>query len=116
MEPKDDIEYQLSQLLDGDLPAEQAKALLRRMESDPALADQFRRYRALEAGLGELAEQMPAVDWEFQRESIRAALERESLLKPALPAWPGRVIRWSTRVAAMAAVVAVAGLIAWHSS
>jgi anti-sigma factor RsiW len=109
MKPED-IEYQLSQLLDGELPAEQAQALRRRLAEDPALAEEYRRYQALEKGLGGMGRQTPSVDWELQRDSIRAVLEREALLKPLSAPWRSVVFRWSAAVSAAAACV-VAGLL-----
>jgi anti-sigma factor RsiW len=103
----EDIEFQLSQLLDGELPEEQAAALRRRIAADPALAEQFRRYQALEEGLGRLGSEMPAVDWDLQRESIRSVLEREALLKPMSTPWRGVLFRWSAAAAAAAACVIV---------
>ncbi len=105
MKPHDDIEFQLSQLLDGQLSVREAQALRRRMEQEPALAEQFRQYQALQGELGALGPAELPVDLAFQRESIQAALERESLMAPERPAWSARLARWSALGAAAAAAV-----------
>lgn len=113
MKRKDD-QYLLSELLDGELPQEQADALRRRLAADETLAAEGRRYEALDGVLGEIGREMPEVDWELQRETIRAALVREALLRPLRRAWPGRLIRWTAGVsAAAAALVALALAVQW---
>ncbi len=103
----DDIEFELSQLLDGELPAEQADALRQRLADDPALAEEYRLYKALDGTLSPAAEALEEVDWDFQRESIRGMLEREALLTAAGPSWHGRLMRWAATVTAAAAAIAV---------
>ncbi len=111
MRPKDD-EFDLTELTDGDLPADQAETLRRRLEADPEMADELRRYESLDEVLGEIADEpTPEVDWDLQRQTIRAAMEREALLRPMRPVWPGRLFRLGVGVSAAAAVVmAVIGL------
>ena len=112
-----DIEYELSQLLDGDLPEERAEVLRRRLADEPALAEANSLYQSLDSALTGLAEEIPSVDWQLQRESIRAILERESLLKPPASMWRGRLFRWSAAVtAAAAAVVALILGVQWFIS
>jgi anti-sigma factor RsiW len=105
MKPEN-MEFQLSQLLDGQLDDQQAQALRRQMAQDPALARQFRQLQALEAKLAELAGLTPSVDWELQRESIHSKLERHTLLAPGQNALLVRLLRWSAATAAAAAVLA----------
>ncbi|NQU76006.1 MAG: hypothetical protein HQ546_06830 [Planctomycetes bacterium] len=104
MKPED-VEYQLSRLLDGELPQDQAEAFRQRLSQDPALAEQHRLYQALDQSLSDLAKDMPAVNWDLQRQGIRAVLERKMLLRPMVPSWRGRLLRWSTAAAAAAAVL-----------
>ena len=102
---RDDVEYRLSELIDGELPDDQADALRRELGRDADLAAEHRRYESLETALGELGREMPEVDWDLQRETIRGALEREALLGPARRAWPARLIRWSAAAAAIVLAV-----------
>jgi anti-sigma factor RsiW len=111
MNSNEDMEYKLSQLLDGQLGPDESNALLKRIDEDPALREQFRLYQSLEEGLSRQGAQMPAVDWELQREAIHSVLEREALLKMSRFAWPVRAIRWSAAVAAVAAIITLAGLL-----
>lgn len=107
----EDIEFELSQLLDGELSAERARELRQRMAGDPALAEQFRLYQSLQAGIEAQADDLPAVDWNVQRESIRAALERDALLEMPVRIWPGRLMRWAAAGAAAAAMIVAAAML-----
>lgn len=114
---QDDIEYRLSQLLDGDLPDAEKLDLQTRLDNDADLAEQQRLYQSLDDALAEWGEQVPPVDWNLQRETIGAALEREALLRPTATAWPGRVFRWGAVVSAAAAAVIVLTLgVQWLTS
>ncbi|MFW6155619.1 MAG: hypothetical protein ACOC95_10430 [Planctomycetota bacterium] len=108
------LEARLCELIDRTLPAEQAEALKARLAVDSSLADEHRRYQALDAILAEMAaEQDGEVDWELQRQTIQASLEREALLAPPEAMWPRRLKRWAAGVAAVAAIVALAMLARW---
>jgi len=107
---RDDIEFKLSEMLDGELPADQAEALRRELDANPDLAAEHRRYESLDAVLGEMGRRTVEVDWDLQRESIRATLEREALLQPQRRTWPARLIRLSAAAAAAAAVIVLAVL------
>jgi len=108
------LEAKLCELIDGTLPGEQAEALKQRLAIDPTLAAEHRRYKALDAILRELAaEHVGEVDWDLQRQTIQASLEREALLAPPPAMWPRRLRRWGAGVAAVAALVAVALTAYW---
>lgn len=111
MNSNEDLEFKLSQLLDGQLGPGESAALLKRIETDPNLAEQFRMYQALEEGLSRQAGEMPEVDWELQRETIHSMMEREALLKAPRFVWPVRAMRWTAAVAAVAAVIAIVALL-----
>jgi anti-sigma factor RsiW len=108
----DDLEFELSQLLDGDLPHDRAEAVLKRLGDDPGAAEQFRQYQAVEQALSGLSERLPDIDWDLQRDDINAELEREALLGRGASRWVGRVVRWSSMAAAAAAVL-VAAVLLW---
>ena len=104
MKPKD-IEQNVCELVDGLLPVEQAEEVRQRLAADPRLAEEHRLYQSLTSVLDEMAaEPMPLVDWELQRQTIQAAMERDALLTPSVSPWPRRLIRWSAAVTAAAAV------------
>lgn len=94
----------LSRLLSGELPPDEAAALRARIAADPALAAQWRRMMALPAALAALP--MPAPP---------PALDRAVLAAPAPPAAVGRPEpawrRWGAAVAALAAGLLVASLL-----
>ena len=103
---REDIDYQLNRLLEGELDAGEAQRLMQRIEREPALAQRYRQYRRLRDELEGLAADGPAVDWASQRESIHAKLERQALLKPSSRPAILRLVRWSATTAAAAAVIA----------
>lgn len=109
MNRNDDIEFRLSQLLDGQLDPQQEQALRGQLAEDPALAEDFRQYEALEGHLAALAERMPAIDWAVQRESIAAELEREALLGQPQRQWRSVVTRAVAGLSALAACLVIAG-------
>ena len=118
MKPED-IEFQLSQLLDGRLDDQEAQALREKIAHDPALAEQYRQYQALEGKLGAAGGEEMSVDWDLQRESIHATLERQSLLADKRDSVALRVFRWSAAIGAAAAVIAGIALtlhVVWPSS
>jgi len=109
-----DIEQQLSELVDGTLPVEQAERVKRRLAADPALAEEHRLYASLAKVLDEMAaEPVPEVDWELQRQTIQSRMERAALLAPPASAWSRRLVRWSAAVTAAAAILAIALLGRW---
>ncbi len=94
------LEYQLSQHLDGQLDAEVRAKLQKRLAEDPELSRQWQRYTELDCQLDALSgEPLPEIDFDEQRERIVAAVERKALLE----GYPKR--RWviGTRSMAVAA-------------
>lgn len=77
----DNLEFQLSQYLDGQLPPAEAARLQQRLAEDSNLRDELRLYQSLERRLDALAADGPSeIDFRAQRQNILAALERKSLL------------------------------------
>ncbi len=105
----DDIEYRLSQLLDGTLPPEQRAELEQRLAEDDALRRQLEEYRRLQTHLDGLTDLEPlAVDYPQQRREIMGAIERRALLAPR----GSRLRRWSRAAMLPASAAAAAVLIA----
>ena len=101
------LEFEISQYLDGQLPRRRALALERRLRTDVALAETFRRYAAMEGRLSALgAAELAGVDYDEQRGQIMAALERKVLLAPPSRVWRLRPVLGAIAAAA-AAVIAV---------
>jgi anti-sigma factor RsiW len=104
---KGDLEYRLSQYLDGQLPADDAEAMEKRLHEDPALREELRRYRRLESHLSRMRAELAGDDCRRQRASIMAAVERQALLVgPPRRAWRLRGGLWGGLAAAAVALIA----------
>jgi anti-sigma factor RsiW len=79
---KDNLEFLLSQYLDGQLDPQDMERLEDRLGSDQELRREFQRYAKLDEIMGELRSppELGAVDFVAQRQEIMAALERKALL------------------------------------
>jgi len=102
------LEFKLSQLLDGDLSPDEEAALLARLRDDDELSRTCAGYRRLDEMLGDLAAapELADVDYDAQRADIMATLARRALLaKPQR-----RVLPWMFGSVAAAAAVAVLAL------
>jgi len=81
-----DLEFQISQYLDGQLSRRQAAMFERRLQRDEALRRELRRYTALESELSAMGQaELQDVDYADQRAEIMSALERRQLLEVPLP-------------------------------
>lgn len=79
---KDNLEFLISQYLDGQLSVRQEQDFARRLEQGAALAEELRKYQALEGHLKDVGSaQIRQVDFEAQRSSIMERLERKVLLE-----------------------------------
>ena len=76
------IEFQISRYVDGELNAEEVAELTRRVNEDPALREALDEYRALEAELSAMAEDVPDVDYGEQRKDILAEVDRRMQNRP----------------------------------
>ena len=77
------LEFELTQYLDGELSGAKKRRLEARLDKDESLRREIARYGALEGKLAELASVDIAPQWtQFQREQIITSLERRSLLSP----------------------------------
>ncbi len=76
-----DLEFQISQYIDGQLDPRQRQELEARLHADPAAAELLRQYKALQSHLGQLdAMGLDGIDFDSQRATIMASLERKALL------------------------------------
>lgn len=79
---KDNLEFLLSQYLDGQLDPQEMERMEDRLGGDLELRRELQRYAKLDEMLGEmrLPPELEAVDFDAQRQEIMAALERKALL------------------------------------
>lgn len=112
-----DLEFLISQYLDGQLEGRQFADFERRLAEDPLLAGELARYETLEGRLSAMSGGgLEKVDFQAQRASIMSALERKALLTPSRqrvlifhPAF------WGAVAAAASIVLAVfVGMKAWR--
>jgi len=79
---KDNLEYELSQYLDGQLSGRRARKVQRELERSPELQEDLKKYAALEGLLTGAARQgVPGVNYDAQRAEVLRMLERRRLLE-----------------------------------
>ena len=100
---------QLSALLDGELPRDELRFLLRRLDSDPALAQRWSRYHLASAALKR--QPLPLGDDDRFVASILSRLDISEKPAAATGGFGPRLLRWAGG-GAIAATVAVAALVA----
>ena len=102
---RDELEFSISQYLDGTLPARETDALESRLGSDAEARALFAEYESLQGVLA--AAPLPAVRWDRFAEQVSAAVAREEM-----PAHSYQLSRWLRPARlAIAASVLVAGAI-----
>jgi anti-sigma factor RsiW len=72
----DQLEFSISQYLDGNLPADEEAALVERLATDPAARELFAEYEKLNTVV-KTAMPLPAVDWHSFSQQVSSAVERE---------------------------------------
>ncbi|HUS48232.1 MAG TPA: hypothetical protein VM098_08935 [Phycisphaerae bacterium] len=106
----DNLEFELSEYLDGQLSTRRARQLRRRLDREPALREELRRYASLEEHLSAMGEQaLGGADYSGQRAAVIERLERKALLdarrrRPVVL----RPVFWGPVAAAAAVVLAAA--------
>jgi hypothetical protein len=100
-------EFLLSQLLDGDLPADEADQLRRRMEQEPELRAAFDSLARVDELVGRCRDDRPAVDWTRFHRTVMDSVNAEPA--PGLRTIP--IARYLWLGAPLAAAAAVALLI-----
>ncbi len=114
---KDNLEFLLSQYLDGQLDPREMERMEDRLGGDLELRRELQRYAKLDEMLGELRSppELEAVDFDAQRREIMAALDRKALLS-GRPRF--NVIRMTfagVGALAAAALIAVGAWLAFHT-
>lgn len=106
--PDDLLREQLSAMMDGALPADESRFLLRRMEHDDDLADTWQRWQLYgDAMRGHAGRLLPA---DFAARVGRAIADDVAMADAPAARAPGRAWRWGGG-AAVAASVALAALL-----
>jgi anti-sigma-K factor RskA len=103
---RDELEFSISQYLDGTLAAAERDALETRLASDAEARAVFAEYQSLQSALA--AAPLPDVDWDRLRQEISAAVAREEM-----PAQSYKISQWlrPVRLALAASVLVVAAAI-----
>ena len=105
-------QFLLSRLLDGDLLADEATALRRRLEREPALRAAFESLAQVDALLEDRRADWPTVDWPRFREAVMDAVEAETSAPPAII----RSVHWMRVGVPLAAAAAIAVLVTLYRS
>ena len=101
-----DMEFLITQYVDGLLDPSRAAELERKLEADPALREQLRLYESLQGLLmADDRKALSGIDYDGQREEVIAAVQRRALAE-RLPSRPV-ILRPMFRVLAAAAAVLV---------
>src|SRR5215210_1346024 len=106
---RDELEFSISQYLDGTLAAAERDALEERLATDAEARAVYAEYEALNGAFAAMPA-VPEIDWDQFAGKISAAVAREEL-----PAQSYRIGSWfrPVRLAAIAASLLVAGGIAF---
>jgi len=103
------FEFEISQYLDGALPAPRREALEKRLAEDPQARRLLEQYRQLDAALAAAAP-LPAVHWDRFSQHVQQAIDdEEQAQRLRISSW----MRTSTRLAIAAGLLLVVGIWAW---
>lgn len=69
------LEFQITQYLDGLLNEDESAQLEAQLETDPALREIFDKYQALQSKLESLGEDLPEIDFDLQRQQIMGQID-----------------------------------------
>ena len=105
---RDELEFSISQYLDGTLAADQRDALDERLATDAEARALYAEYQSLQGVLISSQPAMPEVDWDQFASQVSAAIDRAEA-----PPQSYKISRWFTRPMqfAIAASVLIAGAI-----
>jgi anti-sigma factor RsiW len=106
---RDQLEFQISQYVDGTLSADDVAALDEIFARDPEARTILAEYRAVDAMLKREGAPLPDVKWDALAATLSAAVAKEELPQRRLRIWTAT---W-TRVAVAAMVVFAIGLTMW---
>lgn len=107
---RDELEFSISQYLDGTLAADQHAVLEERLATDAEARALYAEYQSLQGVLTTSLPAMPEVDWDQFAARVSGAVDRE-----VMPEQSYKISRWIARAPmqfAMAASVLIAGAIA----
>ena len=112
---KDNLEFELSQYLDGQLSGRRARRLERRLDQEPALREELKKFAALDEQLSQLAQKdVAGLDYDWQRSEVVRMLERKRLLGArSTRTIFFRPVFWGTGGALAVAAAVVIGILAW---
>ena len=105
---RDDLEFSITQYLDGTLDEESRLALEARLVEDTEARALLEEHRSLTAALRSAP--LPQVRWEKLAESISLAIDEETEERAARASWAIRALRNPALVALAASVVLAAGI------
>lgn len=104
---RDELEFSISQYLDGTLPEDARSALQSRLESDPEAEELLRQERALTGLLR--SDALPAVHWDGLADAISSAIDVQQQVRMDRASWLLRM-RMPGALAAAASVLIVGGI------
>ena len=114
---KDNLEFELSQYFDGSLSGRRARRLERRVEGDPTLQEELKKYAALDQQLAQLAgQELPGADYDWQRTEVVRRLERQRLLETRSRPFFFRPVFWTVSSGLAVAAALVVGIVMWMST
>ncbi len=107
------LQFAISQYVDGTLPPTEAAALEKRLKEDPAARKLLQEYRRIN-DLIDVALPAPEVDWDQLSTKISAAIDREASSSPTVQEQPATYRMWgyAWKPLAMAAAVLVCATVA----
>src|SRR5688572_14155868 len=103
------LEFQISQHLDGTLPAAERAALLQRIESDPVARELFETHRRIDAEL-RTGLRTPAVNWDRLAEHLSARVAEADEAQAPAPTLKPTFVRRMMPFAIAAMVLIALGL------
>jgi len=105
------LEFAISQYLDGTLPAKERAALLQRIESDPVARELFETHRRIDAEL-RTGLRTPAVNWDRLAAQISAHIDRAEEAQAPAPTIKLTFVRRVMPFALAASVLIAVGIAA----
>ena len=107
------LQFAISQYVDGTLPPAEATALEKRLQEDPAARRLLEEYRRIN-DLIDVALPEPEVDWDQLSTRISAAIDREAASSPVTAEEPAtyRISAYVWKPLAMAAAVLICATVA----
>ena len=99
------LEFQITQYLDGLLSADESARLEAQLDAAPVLREIFDEYQALQDNLEALAEDLPEMDFDLQRRQIIGQIDSKNSARPVKLS--RRIFRPVFALSAVAAIVLI---------